>query len=613
MEEPMARALADVTGEDWHSRVDFQRAMELAGHWSQLAGPIGAWEALAWAITITQLAANPGAQLLALQIGSLENLLAGQVLSPSTIGAALALWAGHTDCLDVKERDELALAVLGKGAPNKAPLYRAVVTGQAALAPYNSWSASFPGWLCLTGLDHPDPLVRDAFGLWFAIRSTLPKDASRAHASERIGMGASSCWAAAVAAILETQPDAETELMKRLDDAICDMFRASYFDPQIPVVGSEERLLAFTDTGRYGPLDFCGSIALACWHAQRRQDASRPITTPRFPQPLTAAAMANWPLAGVPVDVLDLLMPARMDATAIQSGGNLVAAGGAYPLFLDPPVPRRQPPAAPVIPTSVLTEEKVFFVDPRVPGDLATGIVLSYGQAIEVGADGDIWSGVVPDGRNGPEGQDRLVDDARWPLHTGLDAGNARPYCLLGRLNGYFFIGSSFSRRKWMYDEPRELFLRINKVDPGGNGGFVVRVRVFAPAGNPARPPYHLLRDGGLLLTDEPRDRIFVQVEPGAVGNEAVEFVLETPEEITWWKELSLTSGNPQDPGTWTLWTRDARHRDSNGLWVHQLAGGSITLRRLNPFQIATTQVRVITGLQQAQPGSRITFRWYQD
>ena len=492
------------------------------------------------------------------------------------------------------------------------------MAGQALFAPYNAWAASFPGWLCLTGLDHPDPLVRDIFGSWFAIRSGLPKDASRERASERIGMGASSCWSAAVAAILETQPDVETELMRRLDEAICDIFRASYFDPQIPVVpapgGAEERLIAFTDTGRYGPLDYCGAMALACWHAERRQDASRPISTPRFPQPLTTAAMANWPRAGVPVDVLDLLLqPTRMDATAIQTGGNLVVADGVYPVFLDPPVPRRAPPVAPVIPASVLTEEKVFYLDPNMHGDLATGIWLGYGQALEVVADGDIWSGFLFDGRNGPDGHDRLVDDARLPLHTGLDGGNARAFCLLGRLNGYFFVGSSFSRRKWMYDEPRELFLRINRVDAGGNGGFVVRVRVFGPPGSPARLPYHLLRDGGLVLTDEPRDRIFVQVEPEAVGNDAVEFTLEAPGGITWRKELLLTSGNPADPGTWTLWTQDARHRDANGLWVHQLAGGSITLRRLNPWPGGMTQVRVITGLQEARPGSRITFRWYQD
>ena len=137
------------------------------------------------------------------------------------------------------------------------------------------------------------------------------------------------------------------------------------------------------------------------------------------------------------------------------------------------------------------------------------------------------------------------LDDARWPLHTGLGSDGARKFCLLGRLNGYFFIGSHFAKRKWVYHTSPELFLRIRDPGPGdGNGGFVVRVHVSGPAGSSPHAPYDLLRDRGLVWTSEPRDRIFVRVEPRNSGSNAVEFALETPDQITWRKELVITGSD---------------------------------------------------------------------
>src|SRR5690349_10570232 len=42
LEFPFARALGRITGIDVASRVDFPHAMELAGHWRQLAGVVTA-------------------------------------------------------------------------------------------------------------------------------------------------------------------------------------------------------------------------------------------------------------------------------------------------------------------------------------------------------------------------------------------------------------------------------------------------------------------------------------------------------------------------------------------------------------------------------------------
>ena len=123
----------------------------------------------------------------------------------------------HWDCLDVQvgvapeypDSGEIAVAILANDAPDKAALYRALLqaqakTGQGDLA----WGMHFPAYLCLTGLDNPDPLVRDAFRSWFRIRSALYTSNSPL---EPLGLGASvTCWAAGVATLHESDPNSET-------------------------------------------------------------------------------------------------------------------------------------------------------------------------------------------------------------------------------------------------------------------------------------------------------------------------------------------------------------------------------------------------------------------
>src|SRR5262249_357899 len=110
---------------------------------------------------------------LGIDSAAVEHMFAGQIVSPSTIGAFAAILA-NGDCLDIdpNEIGDFAAAVLAKDAPDKASLYRAVIPVQAALLGYRQYSVHFPGFLSVTGLDSPDPLVRDVFGDWFNIRST---------------------------------------------------------------------------------------------------------------------------------------------------------------------------------------------------------------------------------------------------------------------------------------------------------------------------------------------------------------------------------------------------------------------------------------------------------
>ena len=126
-------------------------------------------------------------------------------------------------------------------------------------------------------------------------------------------------------------------------------------------------------------------------------------------------------------------------------------------------------------------------------GDVYTGIILDHGDVYEFSEiSGSIWSGVIATGRNGPNGWNNVDYDTKFPLHGGIDPVNAHPYCLLGKLNNYFFIGSSGrGKERFLYQKSLPLYLRINDDVPGnGDGQFSCRIKVW---GKPKLPLAFLL------------------------------------------------------------------------------------------------------------------------
>jgi hypothetical protein len=117
--------------------------------------------------------------------------------------------------------------------------------------------------------------------------------------------------------------------------------------------------------------------------------------------------------------------------------------------------------------------------------EVDTGITIHYGDVFRITASGSINPGGLH-GFNGPNGVPGPNQDARWPLHSGIDPTNT-PYSLLARLNGWFEVGTDSGERRWLYDclddqadAARRLFLRINDdVSGDGSGTFHVRVRVW--------------------------------------------------------------------------------------------------------------------------------------
>jgi hypothetical protein len=618
LEYPFSRALSAVTGADFTSRTDFRGAMIRAGYWPLLEGPIDNAKAMVGLdLPGVLLILGPAAPLLGLTVAGIQAVLAGQVISHSTLAGALGVFLG-SDCFDVAEQGEAAAALLFRDAPNKAGLYGALAINQAESADVKTWSVNFHSWIGLTGVDDADATVRDTFASWFNLRQSHP-------GLEPKGYGSRSLFAAGVAVLVGNDTAAEERLVAGLEQAIVELFRNSYFEPRLLAEGSREFCWYGVDDYRepprkpYGPLDLMVATALAFWHAKRRSDAGNPVSTPRFPQPLLAGTFANWPKAAVPKHCLDALQEVGIPIEAIQGSSEPKLGPDGYGLFeLELPlVPRRPAPAPPSWkPANQLLCDTTIPVRAADAGEVATGVTLRPGHDIEIVADGDIWAGVPLDSRNGPEGLPRPINDARWPLHTGIDPA-ANAFCLLGRLNGYFRIGSALPRTKWVYPEERPLFLRINDSGPGdGNGQFNVRIRVWGPADcDPSSVfrPVSVLRDGGVLRTSDPDDLIEVTVTPSAVTNDAVEFELLTPDNITWRKEIVI-GYNPTIGGSVTIWTQDSKHRDANGLYLNELPGATLTFRKEKGFFGGGVRTQlVLGGLEAALPDSRITFCWVRD
>lgn len=111
-----------------------------------------------------------------------------------------------------------------------------------------------------------------------------------------------------------------------------------------------------------------------------------------------------------------------------------------------------------------------------------TGIILQSGDVYEFSEiSGSIWAGVALTGKNGPDGWNNIDYDTKFPLHGGMDPVNAHPYCLLGKLNNYFFIGSrGRGKERFLYIKNLPLYLRINDDTPGnGSGEFICRIKVW--------------------------------------------------------------------------------------------------------------------------------------
>jgi hypothetical protein len=165
--------------------------------------------------------------------------------------------------------------------------------------------------------------------------------------------------------------------------------------------------------------------------------------------------------------------------------------------------------------------------------------------------------------------------------------------------NGALLQSSHYDIRLWV---------KVRRTSVGGRPGrFKAIYRVFWDIPGLPRPTGWWSQSGTLPLSAP--DRIDYTITPNAVGSDAVEFVLAAGPGVTWRKVLTIADGHG---GRWDVVTQDQQTSDRNGLFLHQLADGTLAFSKAG-FLGAMRHVTTLGDLDQLAPGTRVTFRWMAD
>lgn len=508
MEWPLARALGGITGRDMSSRIGFDEALAVAGYQRTLQAQIARLVATAEAgsLLLGPLVGTLGslAPLVGGPLGPLAGTAmasAAALVTPVRVGTAAALFL-HRDCFDVSNdaaAREVVVGYLFKTLPARLG-HRAWMAAMSQ--PGGGYARGFAPYLALSALDDADPTVRDAYLTTFrAERARIAPDPGEP------GM-LDSAFATAMA-VVHGATELEPLLVNQLDERYA-RFSA---EMDIPVDGGEQRIFFAND--------YLGALAVAWLHARRRAAAGTPVAVQGFPVPPTS--FGTWPAPRVPRVVLERLPEVRR---AFLGTGSLPP--GDVDVFSPAVATRRGVAPAPVLPQPGPLVGEFTYAVRESARDVFTGITLEWGDDYEIDAAGQIWAGAALTGANGPAGWvDRLVDDARWPLHSGLDPVHAHPFGLLARVGGWFYVGDRLARRRYLSPRPLGLHLRINDDRPGnGSGQFMVTVRLWG------RPRPVVYPERSILCAN--RDRRNQIASVGGIHSDGTPWTLSRADAVTW-------------------------------------------------------------------------------
>jgi hypothetical protein len=455
-------------------------------------------------------------------------------------GLATAL-AKDKVCFDAEQRDEFAAAYLAIQTNPKSSLFQ---TWMSIVAEISSATpgTGFPPYVALTALDDSDAVVKGAYKAWLNTRRGYNSKHNNDISGDSYNNGARSCFASAVALLLGgANMDEEKAFVQLLQQSYTIL--ATKYKGDIPVVtnyeidkdktspnykkyvldGNGNRIIsqvsetahnkppvidcAFTadpkacnpdtnpasrDTYVPSALDYMAGLSLAWLYAKRQADKGTPVTTPGFPTvptnldsilPKAVIPKEIWPYYGtnnIDFRIQDIQSTSQVDRTQDL---DLFASTS----------PDKSPVPAPKVPspnTQLPPQFDTVVTVPESKADVYTGITLKNCDVYDISeVTGSIWAGVALTGNNDADGWQNVDYDTKFPLHGGIDPHNAHPYCLLGKLVNYFFIGKAGRQGQFIYStnsdampnpEGIPFYLRINDDTPGnGSGQFTCRVRVW--------------------------------------------------------------------------------------------------------------------------------------
>jgi len=526
-EYPIANALREITGTDFSSRIDFKGALEKAGYWRLLDAPIREWQIGVFALLLTGIPQAAIAGLLGFVqatagafgippsgVLTLPDLPASaevvgllNTLKPGDLAQAIAIYLNR-DCFDVwddQEASEVALASLFSQVPpgQRFGLWiKGLSLGVGKYAVYH-----LPP-LALSAVDGSDTLVGDRYRELVAGWRARPpaKDSEFERVSE-------SPFTSALALL---HSDGVTDAERLAEEAkLVELLDTTYdnLDADLPVepqgkdekepdpkaLGSVERTDVVDQPRHRSVMNYLAGLALAWLYEHRRRDAGTPVETDRFPVAPAAARFAEWPSPTLPGYVVNRLEHVRraVNPTAPVADDELID------LFSNRVDTTAAPPPQPTLPSPTSNFLGDYQLTVReADHDVYTGIDLEDNDEFEITASGQI-RGFPFAGTSDPDGWIQLAENPRWPLHTGLDP-QARQFALLASLGGYFQVGTSFPRTRFLHSETLPLYLRINDDNPGdGSGAFTVTISLW---GRP-RPIWQPGTAVSCVMRDRPGSR----------------------------------------------------------------------------------------------------------
>ena len=516
-EYPFNRFFSKVTGISYSAEVIFEDAMDKAKMWPCLEGPTNWANILAAPLIEARVILDPLISYL-----GLSDLLAS--LDGIKLARAIAIISAQV-CFDADERGEFAAAYIAKQIPDKAGLFKIWMNGikgvpGASGSKGTNWAVGFVPFICLTALGDNDDVVKNAFLDWLNIR----QEYNQSHPAEGdlLNTGAKSCFALAIALLFSGgSKDLETAFVSLLNKQYAE-FRTKYSD-DLPLNLSNGKIAESVNATPkndepYIPsaLDYMAGLALSWLYTKRQAEKGTPVTTDGFPKlpsnldPLLKVVIPKeiWPYYGtnnIEFRIQDIQNTLQIDTSKDAD------------LFADtsPEKSEIPSPQLPSSPNTSLPPQIDIMVRAREKDkDVNTGITLRNGDIYEFSeVSGSIRAGVALTGWNGPDGWDNVGYNVKFPLHGGLDPINAHPYCLLGKLKNYFFIGSKGRQEQFIYStnpdlmpaEGIRLYVRINDDTPGnGDGEFLCRIKVWStwPLLNTGWSPWQPL--AGLSIASDP-------------------------------------------------------------------------------------------------------------
>jgi hypothetical protein len=512
LEYPFNRLFYRITGKSYSSNVSFEDVMKKANVWKCLEGPTNWYTIGGVALTVIIPILRP---ILA-STGLLTLIAANTPITPIQLARALAI--NNTKiCFDTTLRDEFVSAYLLKQIGDRIRRFEIFMNGvplipiSIATQKDSNWAVGFLPFIGITGLDDDQTVVKNAYLNWLKARRSF--NSTNATVGDFDNWGERSCFASAIALLFSGDIKEEEVLVSRLKKSY-DAIHGKYNDDLPILLNSDGKIVepALVILGKneqtrkdnpYDPsaLDYMAGLALAWLYAKRKAAKGTPVTTKDFPKVPTnldgsllkvVIPKEIWP--HYKTNNIDFRIEDIQNTKDIDKTKDADLFSNNAPEKSPVPVPI----VLPIIDTNRAPDIDAIKTINENNSDVYTGINLKSGDIYEFSEiKGTIWAGVALTGRNGPDGWiDRVDYDVKFPLHGGMDPVNAHPFCLLGKLKTYFFIGSR-GRGKERFIYPRyqdiqgtlpdgnpadgmPLYLRINDDSPGnGNGNFSCRIRVW--------------------------------------------------------------------------------------------------------------------------------------